>query len=212
MMKKDNRKRNSVTKTIESILYDLHQRDEVVVVPTDKTNSYVVLQAPEYIERVKKHLEEDAELTTLSTLKEKYMKAETFLDANYDLFNDQEKKYIKSTLLDHRVPTVKLLVKDHKEKDENGRYPSRLVVPAKNFTAGFPHAGQRGIKAILDKNQVNYSRKTIVQATHLKEDLEKLPIDSTKHTIMSIDAEKMYPSVKFTQIERAVNVFLCKSP
>ena len=47
MMKKDIRKRNSVTKTIESILYDLHQRDDVVVVPTDKTNSYVVLQTTE---------------------------------------------------------------------------------------------------------------------------------------------------------------------
>ena len=52
----------------------------------------------------------------------------------------------------------KLLIKDHKEMKADRTYPTRLVVPATNFTAGFSNAGYRGIKKILDDNkQVNYA-------------------------------------------------------
>ena len=83
-----------------------------------------------------------------------------------------------------------------------------MVVPSKNFTSGFPHVGQRGIKEILDKNKINYSRKTIIKASDLKAKLEGLNINQATHSVISIDAVKMYPSVKFEMIERAVNYFL----
>ena len=84
-------------------------------------------------------------------------------------------------------------MKDHKKKDDKDRYPLRLVVSAANFTAGFPHAGQRGIQKILGKNKIEYSQKTIVQASHLKEDINKLPINRQKTTIMSINPQKKIP-------------------
>ena len=52
------------------------------------------------------------------------------------------------------VPTVKLLIKNKRE--ENGDPKIRLVIPAKNFTAGFPHVGQRGIKQIMQKNNIHW--------------------------------------------------------
>jgi hypothetical protein len=55
---------------------------------------------------------------------------------------------------------------------------------------------------------VNYSHKTIIQASDLKEKLEKLQINRSSNTIISFGAVSMYPSVKFIQIERAVNYFL----
>ena len=100
-----------------------------------------------------------------------------------------------------------LLIKDHKKPDKNGDYPSRLVVPAKNFMAGFPHVGQHGIKKILDRNSVYYSRKTIVQASDLKQKLEKIDITRSGHTIASIDAKTMYPLVRFEHIKQAVDFF-----
>ena len=103
---------------------------------------------------------------------------------------------------------MQLLVKDHKKKNEHGDFPTRLVVPAKNFTAGFPHVGQRGIKEILDRNKINYMKKTIVQASDLKQKLEALNITRSDYTIATIDAKNMYPSVKFGHIERAVSFFL----
>jgi hypothetical protein len=83
-----------------------------------------------------------------------------FLEQQEDLLSINEYNYIKSTISKKSVPTVQALIKDHKKKDENGDYPSRLVVPAKNLTAGFPHVGQHGLRNILDKNMVDYERKT----------------------------------------------------
>ena len=76
------------------------------------------------------HLRNDSVPTNHSCLKKIY--AESKLLHNY----------IKSTITKKAIPTVKLLIKDHKKKEENGDYCTRLVVPAKIFTAGFSHVGQ----------------------------------------------------------------------
>ena len=69
-----------------------------------------------------------------------------------------------------------LLIKDHKKPKENGDYPSRLVVPAGNFTAALTHLAWRGIEHLLIKNEVDYQKKTIKNAYNLKSKLEKLAI------------------------------------
>ena len=81
------------------------------------------------------------------------------------------------------------------------------MVPATNFTAGFPNAGYRGIRKILDDNKINYTRKTIIQASELKDDLERLSINRSDYTIFSMDAISMYPSVKFSMVKLAVAFF-----
>jgi hypothetical protein len=86
-----------------------------------------------------------------------------------------------------------LLIKDHKEINDDGNYPTRLVVPATNFTAAFSKLGYIGIKKIVDKAGINYTRKTIVQASHLKTQIESLNIKRDKHTVFSLDIEAFYP-------------------
>ena len=44
----------------------------------------------------------------------------------------------------------------------------------------------------------------------MKQQLEIPNIRNSKHTAISIDAEKMYQSIKFGQIQKAVNYFLRK--
>lgn len=39
------------------------------------------------------------------------------------------------------IPTPKLIINDHKKKDRNNNFPTRLVVPATNSTATFPKIG-----------------------------------------------------------------------
>jgi hypothetical protein len=80
------------------------------------------------------------------------------------------------------------------------------VVHAKNFTAGFPHIGQHGIHNILNQNNIKLAKKTIIQASDLKEKLEHLQIKHSNCTIISFDAECMYlhqafPSTISTQID-----------
>ena len=85
-------------------------------------------------------------------------------------------------------------------------------MPAKNLTAGFPHVGQHGLRNILDKNMVDYERKTIKQASDLKQDLEKLNIKRSNSTIVTVDIEAMYPSIQFIHVQKAVEYFLRDAP
>ena len=50
-------------------------------------------------------------------------------------------------------------------------------------------------------------RKTIIQASELKDDLERLSINRSDYTIFSMDAISMYPSVKFSMVKLAVPFF-----
>ena len=52
--------------------------------------------------------------------------------------------------------------------NKNGIFPTILIVPATNFTTGFPKLGYKGIKRIFDSNKVRYMKRTIIQAKDLK--------------------------------------------
>ena len=67
-----------------------------------------------------------------------------------------------------------LLVKDHKLPNKTGTYPIWLVIPTMNFTTTFSKIRYTALKALLDKNRVNYSKSTINQALDLKRTLKKI--------------------------------------
>ena len=162
MAKIDTRKPNEITAKINSFMNKLLTRKYLVLVPTDKTNTVKLIATALYSELVLQHLQEDAKLTDLAHVKQVKKDAIKYLEQNKSILLDQEYNYIKSTISKCAVPTIQLLIKDHKKgRDKNGNYYTRLVVPAKNFTTAFPHVGQQGIKKILDKNKVDYSRKSI---------------------------------------------------
>jgi hypothetical protein len=53
-----------------------------------------------------------------------------------------------------------------------GEHPTCLIVPAQNFTSAFPKMGYLAIRRIIDSNKVNYSKRTIIQASDLKAKLD----------------------------------------
>ena len=79
--------------------------------------------------------------------------------------------FLSKTLESKSIPTPKLILKDHKKADKDGYYSSRLIVPANNFTSGFPRLRNLGIRRILDSSEVNYKDRTITQALKLEEDI-----------------------------------------
>jgi hypothetical protein len=79
------------------------------------------------------------------------------------------------------------------------------VVPATNFTSAFSKLGYIGIKKIIDN--ADYSKKTIVQAAHLKLQIKSLRIKKDKHTIYSLDIEAFYLLVTYALVERAIDFF-----
>ena len=105
----------------------------------------------------------------------------------------QEENFVRQLLATKAIPDPKLLIKDHKTTNEKGKFPTRLVIPATNFTATFSKIGYLGIKRCLDKVKVNYSRFSIVQASDLKERLEEKKLVREEVTIASVYAINMYP-------------------
>ena len=57
------------------------------------------------------------------------------------LISPNEFNFIKEFLQSRAIPTPKLLIKDHKDPNDDGSYPTRLIVPETNFIAAFPKLG-----------------------------------------------------------------------
>jgi hypothetical protein len=84
---------------------------------------------------------------------------------------------------------------------------TRLFVPAQNFTSAFPKMGYLAIFKILDYYNFNYSKRTIIQASDLKAKLDSFHIQQVDVTIISLDIEAMFPSIKFKLVQQAVEYF-----
>ena len=90
-----------------------------------------------------------------------------------------------------------MYIRYHKKLTSMDEFPTRLVIPATNFSATFSKVGYLGLKTILENNEINYTKFKIVQASQVKEEWEILNWKINEVTIASMDAVAMYPSIKF---------------
>eukprot|EP00957_Ditylum_brightwellii_P155915 11868638-Ditylum_brightwellii.AAC.1 len=88
------------------------------------------------------------------------------------------------------TPQPLLLVKDHKDKEENRDYPMQLLIPAMNFMAVF-------------ENRLSWDK----EMSDLKEKLEKLNLRRDEVTLMSLDIKNMYPLVWLRLILKALKYY-----
>ena len=63
------------------------------------------------------------------------------------------------------------------------------------------------IKQTFDANRVSYTKRTIVQPSHLKCQLEAMNLKAAGCTIASLDIVNMYPSIKFKLIKQAIKYY-----
>jgi hypothetical protein len=152
------------------------QGQDQVVVPTDETNSFHLVDSQDYIRWVKGHLDASAKVVSRHHLMDILESGKELLDDLEGLMGKKEYKFVKQSLLSRKIPTPSLLIKDHKKASSTGEFPTRLVVPAQNFTSAFPKLGYIAVHQILDSNHVDYSKRTIIQASNLKEKLKSLHI------------------------------------
>jgi hypothetical protein len=179
----------------------------LVAVPTDKTNSYITMEIKHYIFKVRQHLAEKAIELERCKLTEIMEQGRNLLSQVEELLSKGEIAFLTEKLRSKGVSIPKILVKDHKKPDSNGNYPTHFVCPATNFTAGFAKLGYNGIEKIFMDNKVIFGTRNIIQASDLKSKLESLHLTSNNATIASIDAEAMYPSIKYSLIEKAVHYY-----
>jgi hypothetical protein len=179
----------------------------MMVILTDKMNSYKVINKEKYIEWVLNHLKTDAIEVSADKLIEIHEEGNELLSKLGNTLSEKEMGFVEEMLDSRAVPTPKLLIKDHKPMNEIGEYVMRLIVPATNFIVAFPKVGYLGIKTIFDQNGIDYSGSTITQASQLKMTLEKLNITKDRVTIILFDVVRMYPSIKYKFVRKAVKFF-----
>ena len=120
--------------------------------------------------------------------------------------------HINESLKTKSFPTPKLLIKDHKKLTSMGEFPTRLVTPATNSSATLAEIGYLGLKNILKKIEINYTKFTIVQASQVEKEWKILNWRINEVTIASIDAVAMCPSIKFPLVKKAISYFTRNFP
>ena len=143
-------------------------------------------------------------MTSRNKLVKILTKASKLLDRVGHILSDKERDYIQESLDLKSISTPKLLIKDNKKSVENGTFPTRLIAPATNVTSNLPKIDYIGIKEIFKIEKINYVDKTIIQASILKEQIEKLNLKKENTTIISLNIVSMYPSISFRMVEKAV--------
>ena len=76
---------------------------------------------------------------------------------------------INESLNKREILTPKLRTIDNNKPYINEEFPTRLVIPAKNFTATFLRVGYLGLKAIINNHQDKYPKYIITQSPEVKE-------------------------------------------
>ncbi len=203
---RNNHEIDETSDKIHNIRKELRANHNVVVVQTDKTNSFMTFPTDEYIKQVMKHLKEHGKPISHLDLQKVRTQADGMIRQVQPHLNKKEVGFLRQYLDSYDIPTPKLLIKDHKPMI-NGVYPTRLIVPASNFMAAFSKLGYLGLKQIFEDNQIDYAPHGIEQATQLKAKMEKLHLTPENCTIVSIDAKDYYPSTRFRLVEMAVNKF-----
>ena len=120
-----------------------------------------------------RHIGDKCKVITQERLTSTYKEASLLLIKFEPLMMKSEVEFIERWLATRRIPTPRLLIKDHKDRID-GKYPTRLLIPATNFTQCFAKISFLAIKAILGAYNINPMKRTIVQSSHLKMQLEKL--------------------------------------
>ena len=119
-----------------------------------------------------------------------------------------ESVYLENFINSRDVPVPRLTIMDHKKKKANGGYPSRLLIPATNFTQGVAKLAFNVAKNVFDHNDVPTKKYIINRAQTLKRDVERIDRNATikknKDLFTFLDIENMYPSITFWQIKKAV--------
>ena len=165
------------------------------------------MQIKDYMKWVSDYLLKAAKLSLYLKVIVLYEEANGLLNkVNMDL-SVQEEKIVIQLLATRATPSPKILIKDHKTINEKGKFPTKLVTPATNFTATLSKLGYLGIEKMLVKSNVNYSRVSIVQSSYLKERPKELELNRYGVTITSVDDINMYPSFKITTTKKAVRFF-----
>ena len=115
----NNSKGRKLNREINNLLEKI-KKEDMVIIPTDKTNSFQPMKLNKYIKEVGKHLNEGAIPSNRDKIVEIYKQANHLLIKISKLLNNKEIEHLKEVIETKAIPTPKLLIKDHKSRKVTG--------------------------------------------------------------------------------------------
>ena len=115
--------------------------------------------------------------------------------------------HINESLKTKLIPTPKLLIKYHMTLTIKRHFPTRLVIPLSNLSATYEKVGYLGLKIILEKNEIIFTKLSTFQASQVKEEWEIMNWKRNEVKISSVDAVEMYPLITFL-LENKANSYV----
>ena len=115
----NNSKGRKLNREINNLLEKI-KKEDMVIIPTDKTNLFQPMKLNKYIEEVGKHLNEGAIPSNRDKIVEIYKQANHLLIQISELLNNKEIEHLKEVIETKAIPTPKLLIKDHKIRNVTG--------------------------------------------------------------------------------------------
>ncbi len=103
------------------------KESNLVVVPTDQTNSFRTMDVEDYKMETFKHLSKGAIKIERARLTEIYDSCVDKLNELQEPASDKELAFVlQEKIYSKAIPQPKILIKDHKEPDSEGRFPTRM--------------------------------------------------------------------------------------
>jgi hypothetical protein len=137
-----------------------------LIIPTDKTNSFTTMEVNEYKQKVViRHLLKDGKVIPRERLTEAHEQSIKLMESIDHPCSKNETDFIQESLKFKAIPSPKLLVKGRKKKDKWGQYPTRLVIPATNFTSAFPEHMAKTIIQAYPMLRINLNAPTTTRRT-----------------------------------------------
>jgi len=113
---------NNKSHQIKSLQQKLRNHDDLVVVPTDKTNSFKTVSKSNCCKWVGKHLAKNAKEASKAKLADVKPLAQHLSHDKVELgmLSDKEESFVKQNIDSMATPSPKLLIKDHKKTAQCG--------------------------------------------------------------------------------------------
>ena len=194
---------------------------EIAVVETDKSGSLCVMPLAMYWELGKEHVEGDATIDW-ERVREIQGIMKGHLRALNLIFNPgsettcpdrvREAKELRATI----IPIVSLLIKDHKEPDEQGRPKSRPVCGASSSINGelseWISDILESISQSMETDEVVSSEELLSFVDDLNKTLEAEGVPELGLCVGSLDVKALYPSLVVKACAKLVHDRVMKSP
>ena len=195
---------NIMDQNIREAIQELSKYEDVVMVPTDKTNKFVAMETEFYKKSILAHLEKEAVIINHKEVNRRITNFKQHLAKFKSDFSTKEYRLISEFAAMREIGMIYGLYKDHKKEPNS----FRLINPMSTHPlAGARRVAVKALENLFNRNGVK-REFTVKNSFELKKQVQKINfpnIKGKKLYLCTVDVQSMYPSIDFELVERSLH-------